>query len=93
MSDEEWVLLVKVQGLLQAELLRGLLEAQGIMVWVNPQGASHAYAVSVGTLGLVELLVPQSAIDQARQVLEAYERGEFKDMEYSGSESTDEPEG
>jgi len=53
MIDEEWVLIEKVQGQLQAEILKGLLEAQGIMVWLNAQGASHAYAVSVGTLGLV----------------------------------------
>jgi hypothetical protein len=91
MVDEEWVLIENVQGQLQAEILKGLLEAQGIIVWLNAQGASHAYAVSVGTLGLVELLVPTSAADQARQVIEAYHRGDFEDMELGSPEDQNPP--
>ena len=91
MTEEEWVLVDKVEGQLQAEMLRGLLEAQGIMVWVNPQGAARAYAVTIGSLGAVELLVPSSAADQARQVLEAYYRGDFENMDLEGSETDEEP--
>ncbi len=85
MADEEWVLVDKVQGQLQAELLRGLLEAQGIRVWLNQQGAARAYAVAVGTLGLVEILVPTNDAEQARQVLEAYYRGDYDDIELNES--------
>ncbi len=84
MVDEEWVLVDKVQGQVQAELLKGLLEAQGIRVWLNQQGAAHAYAVAVGTLGMVEILVPTNDTEQARQVLEAYYRGDYEDMELNG---------
>ncbi len=89
MNEEEWVLVDKVQGQLQAEIIKGLLEAQGIMVWLNPQGAARAYAVSVGTLGAVELLVPSSAAEQARQVLEAYYRGDFNDIDLQGPDTPD----
>ena len=92
MADDEWVLVVKVQGQLQAEIIKGLLEAQGIMVWLNAQGAARAYAVAVGTLGAVELLVPSSEAEHARQVLEAYYRGEFDDIELKGTETHQEPE-
>lgn len=92
MADEEWVLVENVQGQLQAEILKGLLEAQGIMVWVNPQGASHGYAVTVGSLGLVELLVPTSQVDQARQVLDAYYRGDFKDIEFKTPDTDQDPQ-
>ena len=92
MADDEWVLVEKVQGQLQAEILRGLLEAQGIMVWINQEGAARAYAVSVGTLGMVEILVPTSEVEQANQVLEAYYRGDFENMEFKGMESDEEPE-
>lgn len=92
MTEDEWVLVDKVQGQLQAEILKGLLEAQGIMVWVNPQGAARAYAVSVGSLGAVELLVPSSAADQAREVLDAYYRGDFENIGLNGSEIDGEPE-
>ncbi len=92
MAEDEWVLVEKVQGQLQAEILKGLLEAQGIMVWINQQGAARAYAVSVGTLGMVEILVPTSAVEQARQVLEAYYRGDFENMEFKGPGSGEEPQ-
>jgi len=92
MADEEWVLVDKVQGQLQAELLKGLLEAQGIMVWLNAQGAAHAYAVSVGTMGAVELLVPSSAVEQTRQILDAYYRGEFESTELNETESQEDSE-
>jgi len=92
MADEEWVLVDKVQGQLQAELLKGLLEAQGITVWLNAQGAAHAYAVSVGTMGAVELLVPSSAVEQTRQILDAYYRGDFENTELDESESQEEPD-
>jgi hypothetical protein len=82
MAEEEWTLLEKVHGQLQAEILKGLLEAQGIMVWLNQEGAAHAYAVAVGTLGMVEILVPSSMLEKARQILEAYYRGDFENMEF-----------
>jgi len=90
MVDEEWVLVETAQGQLQAEIIRGLLEAQGITVWVNSPGAAHAYAVTVGTLGMVELLVPSNSVDKARQVLEAYYRGDFENMDLEGSDTQEE---
>ena len=84
MAEEEWVLVDREHGQLQAEIIKGLLEAQGIMVWLNQEGAAHGYAVTVGTLGMVELLVPSSAFEKARQVLDAYYRGEFEDMDLEG---------
>lgn len=81
MAGEEWVLVDKVQGQLQAEILKGLLEAQGILVWINAQGAAHAYAVNVGTLGAVEILVPSTSADQAKMILDEYYRGDLENIE------------
>ena len=92
MTEEEWVLVDKIQGQLQAEIIKGLLEAQGIQVWLNSQGAARAYAVSVGTLGAVELLVPTSQAVQAREVLDEYYRGDFENMKFDESEPPEEPE-
>jgi hypothetical protein len=89
MAEEEWTLVDKVHGQLQAEILKGLLEAQGIMVWLNQEGAAHAYAVAVGTLGMVEILVPSSVAESARQILEAYYRGDFENMELNGPDSNE----
>jgi hypothetical protein len=92
MTGEEWVLVDQVEGQLQAELLKGLLEAQGLMVWLNQQGASRAYAVSVGSLGMVEILVPKSQVEQAKQVIEAYYKGDYDNMELKGSPPEDSPD-
>lgn len=92
MAEEEWTLLEKVHGQLQAEILKGLLEAQGIMVWLNQEGAAHAYAVAVGTLGMVEILVPSSMLEKARQILEAYYRGDFENMEFEQPDPDDKKE-
>jgi hypothetical protein len=93
MVEQEWVLLEKVQGQFQAEILKGLLEAQGITVYLNQEGAAHAYAVEVGTLGMVEILVPSGMIKDARQVLEAYYRGDFENMEYEEPGPDESPDG
>ena len=90
MTEEEWVLVDKIQGQLQAEIIKGLLEAQGIQVWLNAQGAARAYAVTVGSLGAVELLVPSSQAAQAREVLDEYYRGGFENM---GGDMSESPEG
>ena len=91
MMEEKWEVVEMVQGQLQAEILRGLLEAQGVKVWLNQEGAGAAYGISVGPLGTVEILVPTSAVDQARQVLDAYFAGEFEGSEM-GPIEVDEPE-
>lgn len=92
MVDQEWVLVERVQGQLQAEIMRGLLEAQGIMVWLNQEGAAHAYAVAVGTLGMVEILVPTNEVERAHQVLTAYYRGDFDNIELKDPKSHEEEE-
>jgi hypothetical protein len=86
MTEEQWVVVDKVQGQLQGELLRGLLEAQGITVYLNQEGAAHAYAVAVGTLGMVEIMVPTSQVPEARQILTEYYRGDFNNMEFEESD-------
>jgi hypothetical protein len=40
----------------------------------------------------VEILVPSSEVEKARQVLDAYYRGEFENMELQGPDSDEAPE-
>jgi len=77
MSINKWEILAEVFGELEAELLRGLLEAGGIEVFLNQEGAARAYAVNVGLLGKVQVMVPSRQIQLARQILEDYEAGKY----------------
>lgn len=74
-----WELLAVTAGDLQAELIRGLLEAQGIQVQLSQEGAGRAIGLSVGPLGEVEILVPSNQIEFARKILEDYMAGKFED--------------
>jgi hypothetical protein len=79
MSDESWEIVAEVYGEIQAELLRGLLEAQGIPVTLNQEGAGRAYGLNVGSLGMVQIMVPSHQSPEASQVLEDYQSGKFSE--------------
>lgn len=78
MADETWVVVTSVSGEIQAEIIKGLLEAQGISVFLNQEGAGRAYGLGVGQLGEVQLLVPHTQEQAALQVLADYEAGKFE---------------
>ena len=83
MSEHSWEVIEEVSGELQAQLLRGLFEAQGIPVTLNQEGAGRAYGLGVGALGMVQILVPAEFSQAARELLERYYAGEFEDTEDS----------
>jgi hypothetical protein len=92
MSNQSWVEVVKVSGELQAEMLRGLLEAQGIPVMLNQEGAGRAYGISVGPMGEVQILVPSNYVAEAQSVLADYEAGAFEEEDEETGEEGEEEE-
>lgn len=76
MSENEWQVASEVAGSLLAEMLKGLLESQGIPVMLSQEGVGHSvFAVTVGPLGKVQILVPAELVERARNVLDEYESG------------------
>ena len=75
---EDWVEVDEVSGDITAEIMRGLLEAQGIKVWLSQEGAGKAYGISISGLGLVHLMVPASQQEAARQLLDSYYQGSLE---------------
>jgi hypothetical protein len=93
MTTETWELLDEVGFGIPAEVLLGLLEAQGIHAYLSQEGAGRAYGFTGGALGRVQILVKASELERARQVLEGFYSGEYNDMDISGEdESTDQAE-
>jgi hypothetical protein len=78
---EDWVILDEVPGMLQAEILRGLLEAQEIPTVLSQEGAGKAIGLTIGTLGTVQILVPSIDQERARELLEAYYAGDVESPE------------
>ena len=77
MADQTWEFLTEADGELNAEIMRGLLVAQGIPVTLSQEGAGKVYGLTIGEFGRVEILVPSGYLAQARRVLEDYENGVF----------------
>lgn len=77
MTERKWVQIDEVSGGIQAEILRGLLESQGIPVWLNQEGAGKAYGITLPALGSVQILVPSDVEKRAQELLDAYYAGEL----------------
>jgi hypothetical protein len=88
MPKDKWELITEVPGELQADLLRNLLEAQGIQVFLNQEGAGRAYGLTVGPMGEVQVLVPSHQSQEARKIVEDYFAGKFE----SDSEEPPDPD-
>ncbi len=76
MAHTAWQVLVRLSGV-QAEILRGLLEANEIPVVLNQEGAGRAIGLGVGPLAEVEILVPESLLEQAQALWRAFQAGDL----------------
>lgn len=73
---DSWQVLEEVSGSAIAEMLRGLLEAHEIPVHLSQEGAGHfGFPTTVGPLSAVQILVPESRFEHAKEVLDAYHTG------------------
>ena len=88
----ELVTVYQAEGQLEAEMIKSFLEAQGIDVVINQESIGRTYGLSVGTLGMVEVLVPKSQAEDAEQLLKAMENGEFENIDFSDTSEENPPE-
>ncbi len=78
MSKPKWVVAAKIAGELQAEIMRGLLEAQGVRVYLAVEGAARAIGITAGPLGEVDIMVPEEELDETLEIIASYNAGEFE---------------
>jgi hypothetical protein len=78
MANPHWVLIQKFYDTIEAEIVRGLFEAQGIQVLLSQEGAAKALGVSVGAMGDTELMVPAEQEAPARELLRQFLSGELE---------------
>jgi len=76
MEQLKYEIIVEVNGRLEAEMIESLLEAEGIDVELVQESIGHsAYPVAVDGLGRVQIYVPKTKINEAREWLKAYREG------------------
>lgn len=97
MAEIEWQPIYEAIGELQAELLRGVLQAQGISVLLSEESIGRTYGFSIAPLGTVLIYVPSDQFETATQILVDYEQGKFAapdepDLDEIDLESEEEPD-
>jgi hypothetical protein len=81
--NKDAVVIETTSGMLEAEILRGLLESRGLTVQLFQEAAGKIYGLGVGRLGQVDLMVPIDQADEARQIMADDHSGRL--MEDDGS--------
>ena len=75
MDQNKWQVLEEVGGNDIAELIKSFLEAYEIPVLLSQEGAGHfGFPVTVGRLGRVQILVPNEYFENAKQLLNEFNR-------------------
>lgn len=80
MSDEI-VAVYSTDGMMNANLLKSLLEAQGVEVWLSHESASTAVGLGIGPTAEVQIMVRKEQADLAQEILRDYREGKFSDSE------------
>ncbi|HEY42845.1 MAG TPA: DUF2007 domain-containing protein [Anaerolineae bacterium] len=86
--DEEIVVVETTSGMMEAEILRGLLEAQDITVWLLQESAGRAIGLGVGPLGQVDLMVPADQAAEATRILDDYYAGRLMEQDDQSPEES-----
>jgi hypothetical protein len=88
MSD--YVTVYVANGQLDAEMVRGFLEASGIPATVSQESVGKVFGLASGPLGEVNVLVPAEKSQEASDLLKSMESGDFIDDRADEDSSADE---
>ncbi|MFQ5943014.1 MAG: DUF2007 domain-containing protein [Anaerolineales bacterium] len=70
-QPHELVSIETADGQIEAEIIKGLLNANGIEAWLSQESAGTALGLTVGPMGEVEIMVRADQEDEARALLES----------------------
>lgn len=69
MSNEEELVTVRVARQMEAHIIKGRLESEGIPVLLSYESAGLVYGITVNGLGEVKIMVPRRLAQEAREIL------------------------
>jgi len=84
--SENYEEIYRANGQLDADMIRVFLEAYGIEVLMAGESAGRSTGLTIGALGEVPIFVQKSQASQARELLEAMQRGDLDQSEPSAPE-------
>ena len=68
--EENWVIIFYAQGQIEALIIKGKLESNGIPVILKQEAIGKIYGLTLNGLGEVKVLVPESHKEEAIKILE-----------------------
>jgi hypothetical protein len=74
--DDKMVELAKVQGDFEAQVLKGMLESEGIEVAIRPGISQNVLPLTVDGLGEMKLYVKENDLAAAKTLMEEYRERE-----------------
>lgn len=83
MDEEKWEVAYRASGITNANIILGRLETDGIPARLKYEAVGAIYAITIDGLGEVDVLVPSSCLEKAREVLS--QTYEDKDMDWEGT--------
>ena len=75
------------QGMLNAEMVKMFLESWGIQTMVSQESSGKTYGLTLGPMGEAKVYVPESSYDQAIELIDSMEAGQYSDL--GGQDSPD----
>jgi hypothetical protein len=69
MSENEHLVTVCTVRYMEAQIMKGRLESEGIPVLLSYESAGLVYGLTVDGLGKVKVMVPEHLAEQARDIL------------------------
>ncbi len=70
MSSEERLVTVRVARQIEAQIIKGRLESEGIPVLLSYESAGLVWGLTVDGIGEVRIMVPKPLAEQAKEILE-----------------------
>ena len=71
MTEENWIIVCRAAGMVNAQIILGRLQTDGIPARLQYEAIGVlSCSLDIDGLGEVQIFVPESSADQAREVLE-----------------------
>ena len=69
MSAREQLVTVRTAKYMEAQIIKGRLESEGIPVLLSYESAGLIYGITVDGLGEVKIMVPKHLAEEAKEIL------------------------
>lgn len=69
-EQDHWVIIAHTTDRMEAEVIAGLLRSENIPVFISQPGAGQAMGITVGILGIIDIMVPSKHEELALSLLD-----------------------